>query len=86
LLCGPTRRRRSYVNIIDHGYSADQPGPASVTLQSNPDQIIATIADRAPAFAPEDAPRPDLTLDLDERKIGGLGLHFIRVMMDEILY
>ncbi len=76
----------AYVNIIDHGYSPDQPGPASVTLQWNPDQVIAIIADRAPAFAPEDAPRPDLTLDLDERKIGGLGWHFIREMMDEIRY
>jgi serine/threonine-protein kinase RsbW len=76
----------AYVNIIDHGYAPDQPGPASVTLQSKPDQIIATIADRAPSFAPEDAPRPDLTLDLDERKIGGLGWHFIREMMDEIRY
>lgn len=76
----------AYVNIIDHGYSPDKPGPATITLQSNPEQIIATISDRAPSFAPEDAPRPDLNLDLDKRKIGGLGWHFIREMMDEIRY
>lgn len=76
----------AYVNIIDHGYSPDKPGPASVTVQSNPDQIIAIVADRAQSFAPEHAPRPDLKRDLEERKIGGLGWHFIREMMDEIRY
>lgn len=76
----------AYVNIIDHGYSPGKPGPTSVTIQSNPDQIIAIVTDRAPSFAPEDAPQPDLKHELDKRKIGGLGWHFIREMMDEIRY
>ncbi len=76
----------AYVNIIDHGYSPDKPGPTSVTVQSNPNQIIAIVADRAPSFAPEDAPHPDIKRDLKDRKIGGLGWHFIREMMDEIRY
>lgn len=76
----------AYVNIVDHGYSPDRPGPISVTLESNPNQIIAIVTDRAPFFAPEHAPHPDLDLELDERQIGGLGWHFIREMMDEIRY
>ncbi len=76
----------AYVNIVEHGYTPDKPGPIAVTVNSNPDRIIAIITDRAPPFAPQGAPDPDLNLGWDERQIGGLGWHFIREMMDEIRY
>jgi anti-anti-sigma factor len=38
------------------------------------------------AFDPLQAPLPDLTADLAERQVGGLGIHFIRSLMDAVAY
>jgi serine/threonine-protein kinase RsbW len=31
-------------------------------------------------------PAPDLTADLSDRKIGGLGIYLMRTLMDEVRY
>ncbi len=46
----------------------------------------ATIADDGPPFDPLARPAPDTDLDIDERSIGGLGIHLVREMMDEVVY
>jgi anti-anti-sigma factor len=76
----------AFVNIVDHGYPAAAPGPVTITIQTDDRSVQALISDRAPAFHPENAPKPDLALDWDERQIGGLGWHFIRELMDEVRY
>lgn len=76
----------AFVNVIDHGYPREKPGPVTLTLKTIDRAIHASIGDRARSFHPENAPRPDLDLDWDERQIGGLGWHFIREMMDEVRY
>lgn len=76
----------AFVNVIDHGYPHDHPGPLILTLKTVDHAIHAMITDHAPSFHPENAPRPDLDLGWDERQIGGLGWHFIREMMDEVRY
>lgn len=38
------------------------------------------------AYNPLLAPEPDLTADIDERAIGGLGIHFVRKLADEVRY
>ena len=47
---------------------------------------MATIIDDGIAFNPFDAPAPDTTLALEDREIGGLGVHIVRTMMDEVFY
>jgi len=76
----------AFVNVINHGYPPEKPGPITVTLKSIDRSIHAVIADRAQSFHPENAPRPDLDLGWDERQIGGLGWHFIRELMNEVRY
>ncbi len=46
----------------------------------------ATIADDGPRFDPLAQPAPDTELDIDARAIGGLGIHLVREMMDEVGY
>ena len=43
-----------------------------------------TISDHGPAFNPLEAPSPDLESDLLERPVGGLGIHFIRELADDV--
>jgi serine/threonine-protein kinase RsbW len=44
------------------------------------------VEDSAPPFNPLLAPEPDLTLPLDQRVPGGLGVHLVRKMMDHLAY
>lgn len=74
------------VNIVEHGYAGGPPGPIRVALTGGPGRVSMTIADRARPFDPAQAPPPDLTSDLDERPIGGLGWHIVRHLADELRY
>lgn len=71
-------------NIISHAYHGVAPGPISLDLRCDGAQLVLRIEDRAPLFAPADAPTPDLTSDWRSRRVGGLGWHLIHKMMDEV--
>ena len=72
------------INIIDHAYEGREPGPVSLSFRCDGAQAVLSIEDKAPFFAPGDAPPPDLTSDLDSRPLGGLGWHLIKQVMDEV--
>lgn len=38
------------------------------------------------AYDPLSTPEPDLLADIDDRGIGGLGIHFVRQLSDEVRY
>lgn len=60
-------------NAIRHGGASD----VSVNVVIS-DRIRLDIQDDGAAFDPFSAPSADLSLDLEHRAIGGLGLHLIR--------
>lgn len=78
------------VNIGDHGYAGQTPGPLSVAVWQHSGlpvpRIEVLIRDRATPFHPEDAPEPDLDADVQNRRVGGLGWFLIRQLMDDIAY
>lgn len=60
---------------------------ASALSNTGKTQAVAvTLKDDGIAFNPLTLPGPDLTLDIDEREIGGLGVYFVRQLADEIDY
>jgi serine/threonine-protein kinase RsbW len=71
-------------NIVNHAYAGVEPGPISLELRVEAERVVLLLEDRAPAFSPADAPRPDLSADWEERPLGGLGWHLMREVMDEI--
>jgi serine/threonine-protein kinase RsbW len=73
-------------NAINHGYAAGARGEIAVRLRRRPDRVELEIEDDGTPFDPLQAPAPDLTLSLDERPIGGLGIHLIRKLMDKMSY
>lgn len=73
-------------NVIDHGYPPDPPGPLRLAIAVHADRVVVTLADEARPFAPDDAPRPDLTADWRQMRIGGLGWHLIRLVMDAVTH
>jgi anti-sigma regulatory factor (Ser/Thr protein kinase) len=71
-------------NIVNHAYEGMEPGPVSLEFRTEDDRAILVIEDRAPLFAPSDAPPPDLSSDWENRRVGGLGWHLIGQVMDEV--
>jgi anti-sigma regulatory factor (Ser/Thr protein kinase) len=73
-------------NVLQHGY-AGMPRPVSLSLQSiAADRVRATVTDRAPPFNPLSRPEVDTSLPLEERAIGGLGVHLVKKLMDTTHY
>ena len=56
-------------------------GAAEVELARVPDGVELRYADRGAEFDPTLAPAPDITAPLEERSIGGLGIHLMRQIM-----
>ena len=70
-------------NIIVHGY-AGRPGVIEVTIERQKDLMVIAMRDQAPGFDPTRVPPPDLTLPLEKRPVGGLGIFLIRRSVDEL--
>lgn len=75
-------------NIVTHTpRSAAGPGPAvDVWFRSEPGAVEVTVADDGPAFNPLLQPEPDLTLPLQARQPGGLGITLVKSLMDDVRY
>jgi anti-sigma regulatory factor (Ser/Thr protein kinase) len=50
------------------------------------DRLTIEIRDDGAPFDPLRIPAPDLSDDLDGREIGGLGMHFVRTVVDDVAY
>jgi anti-sigma regulatory factor (Ser/Thr protein kinase) len=75
------------INIIHHAYQ-DSPETVEVMVNIFPEKKRAEIVfkDFGPPFNPLDAKEIDPQQELEEREIGGLGIYFIRQLMDEVRY
>jgi anti-sigma regulatory factor (Ser/Thr protein kinase) len=69
-------------NVIEHGYGQGVTGPVEVRVQHDAARIVITIVDSAPPFDPTGHPTPDLTLPLEQRPFGGMGVHLARTLTD----
>jgi len=70
-------------NVIVHGYG-DQPGMVEIELALSGDALVICVRDQAASFDPTGVPPPDLNVPLEERSPGGMGVHLIRQLMDEV--
>lgn len=72
-------------NTIVHGLGGAPDHFIEVRLSCDDTWLTLSVRDDAPPFDPfVEAPAPDLDADLDARPIGGLGVHLIRSLMDEV--
>ncbi len=68
-------------NIIRHAYQGN-PGKMTVLVQVNHDKVEIVMEDQGKKFDPTQVPSPELPRE----KPGGLGVHFIRTIMDQMIY
>jgi serine/threonine-protein kinase RsbW len=72
-------------NIIIHGYT-HQTGAIHLTIWKENNNIYIRIQDRGEPFDPIKADSPDLSMPLEERSPGGLGIHFLKTVTDSVHY
>ena len=73
-------------NICRHGYD-DQPGQVELRCRRvHAQRLLLEFIDCGRPFDILAQPPPDLTVDLDQREPGGLGVPLIRAMVDEASY
>lgn len=68
-------------NIIRHAYGG-KPGKMAVSVTTADNKIEIVLEDRGIKFDPTQVPSPELP----RHKPGGLGIHFIRTIMDQMIY
>ncbi|NOT55229.1 MAG: ATP-binding protein, partial [Deltaproteobacteria bacterium] len=49
-------------------------------------ELAVELEDAGRAFNPLDNPDPDVTLPLEEREVGGLGIFLVRKFMTDLVY
>jgi serine/threonine-protein kinase RsbW len=72
-------------NVIVHGYRGSE-GSIGITGRQADNCIEIVVTDQAPPFDPLSIPEPDLEADVDERRIGGLGIYLLKQVMDDVSY
>jgi len=73
-------------NIISYGYEDGSAHEIDVSIVNEEEEIAVIIRDDARPFNLLDHPRPDFEISLEDRGIGGMGIHMVREIMDEINY
>ncbi len=70
-------------NTITHGLKNDQNLTFQMVIQWNPGEIEIQIHESGEPLDPLDLKDPNLENIMGERRAGGLGLYFLRELMDE---
>lgn len=73
-------------NIIKHAYKLSPEGEIIIKIKYDEDKFTITIVDYGNSFEPESVPLPDLQKYYRERKVGGLGMYLMKILMDDVKY
>lgn len=73
-------------NVIRHGCRADRSHTIDVSVAVREDGLTIRISDDGIPFDPFDRPAPDLQRPLEERPVGGLGIHLVRQLAEDCRY
>ena len=73
-------------NVIKYGFDDASKHEIAVRLEMTENTLNIEICDHGKEFNPFNQPEPDISLPSKEPKIGGLGVHFVRKMLDACAY
>ena len=73
-------------NVIRHGLKDSKEHFIDVNLSCDEQDLILEVEDDGVPFNPLDSPTPDINKPIEERRIGGLGIHLVRQIMDHLTY
>jgi serine/threonine-protein kinase RsbW len=73
-------------NIIEHAYGGEDKGSIQATTRVEPGVCTITLIDQGRPFDPSSVPKPAIDPDPANVEPGGLGLHLMRQIMDEVTF
>lgn len=73
-------------NIIEHGYVGEDKGQIEVVCHVSPGALKIELIDQAPPFDITQVPDPQFSPSIEETTVGGLGIYFMKKMMDEVSF
>ena len=73
-------------NIIMYAYPTQEQHTILLRVTYSEKQLVFLLTDKGASFDPTQVDEVDVTLSLEERPIGGLGIFLIRSIMNEISY
>lgn len=74
------------VNVVSYAFTDELVHEIEMRLWQTDEKIIIEVSDDGTPFDPTERAAPDLSIPVEDREIGGLGIHFIRNTMDEFTY
>ena len=74
------------VNVMNYAYPTGTKGDINIEAQANDVRLKFVITDTGMPFDPTAMKEVDTSLSIEERSIGGLGIHLVRQIMDSINY
>ena len=73
-------------NIISYAYADDEEHVIEIVISLAGDRLGIAITDDGRPFNPFEGAPPDIDLSVEDRPIGGLGVHLVQKVMDEVAY
>jgi PAS domain S-box-containing protein len=73
-------------NVISYAYRDEEEHVIEVQFVLTGNRLVTTIRDDGSPFNPFGLEPPEINLAMEERQVGGLGIHLVRSMMDEYMY
>ena len=75
------------MNVCNHAYPGDSTGHVTVTYSvPSPGELSVEVADQGVEFNPLEVEAPDLTLSIEARPIGGLGIYLVKTFAKSLAY
>lgn len=76
------------INILSYGGESGGPWPEfEIVITSDNDSLTIEVSDEGRPFDPfNDAPKPSIDAEIEDRPIGGLGIFLVQTMMDDTSY
>ena len=75
-----------FTNIVSYGFPDNGPQWISIALSHDNSKICVRLEDTGIPFDPATAETSALETEIEACKVGGLGLHLVNKIMDEISY
>ncbi len=73
-------------NIVTYAYSDDDDHDIEVRMELAGKRLTVTITDDGVPFNPLSEKAPNIAAPLEDREIGGLGIHLVRNLIDDVTY